>query len=414
MKVIHCPRRFTQSHWGGTETCILNLARAQRGAGIDARIFTSKALCATPDEEVQSVPVRRFNYQYPFLNLSDQSRQAFDLSGGNLLSMRLFGALCQEKNVTLLHAHSGKRLGAVVRTAAHLRGIPYVISLHGGQADIPDVITVARDGLRRGSFEWGKVAGAVLGARRVLDDAAAIFCVGRNVQDKMQQRYPEKQVEYVPNGVDVAHFSRPVQNNFRARHGIPANAEVMLNVGRIDPQKNQLLLIETLSKLTGIRPNLHLLLIGHITDEDYAATLRAAIKRLDLASRVTLLPGLPADSADLVAAYQSSNLFCLPSIHEPFGIAILEAWAAGLPVITSNVGGISGFTRDGENVLLADNFDTVTWASLILGCLKSPQLVDNLIEHAFKEVVSHYDWPIINARVTDIYNHLTQERRRYA
>lgn len=414
MKIIHCPRRFTRSHWGGTETCILNLARAQREQGVDARIFTSKALCAVSDETIHNVPVRRFDYQYPFFNLSGECREAFDLSGGNLLSLPMFQALCSEPGVDLMHAHSGKRLGAIVRTAARRRGIPYVITLHGGHADIPAIVTEARDNLRRGSLEWGKLAGALLGARRVLDDADAILCVGRNEQVKMAAAYPGKRVEYLPNGVDVAHFSTVNNNDFRARHGIPADAEVILNVGRIDPQKNQLLLINTLSTLANLRPNLHLLLIGHVTDEAYASKLQHEVNRRELTSRVTILPGLHPDCPDLVAAYQSSDIFCLPSIHEPFGIVILEAWAAGLPVIASNVGGIPGFTHDGENILTTNSFETATWAGMILGLLKAPRLASEIRQAAFTEVSENYDWHTIGKRLTHIYSQLIHEARQYA
>jgi glycosyltransferase involved in cell wall biosynthesis len=406
MKVIHCPRRFTPSAWGGTETCILNLARIQQQQSIDASIFTSQALDSTPAEQIQSINVRRFKHHYPFLGLTPSQIKAFDQSGGNLLSWHLFQALMQEPDLSLLHAHTGKRMGAIIRTVARLRRLPYVITLHGGHFDIPDKIQTARHAQAPTGWEWGKVAGALLGARRVLDDASAIFCVGKAEQQAVAAQFPHKRVEYLPNGVDLDHFQKTPQIDFRALHGIAPQAKLLLNVGRIDPQKNQQSLLPALADLLKVQPEAHLVMIGHITDETYATELRAEINQRGLASRVTLLPGMQAQNPQLVAAYHAADVFCLPSIHEPFGIVILEAWAAGLPVIASPVGGIPGFTQHNHNILHAEAPSPTAWARQINQLLDNETTRARLMKNGLAEVQQHYDWKTINQQVTSIYNEL--------
>jgi glycosyltransferase involved in cell wall biosynthesis len=406
MKVIHCPRRFTQVAWGGTETCILNLARVQQQQNIDVSVFTSQALDSTTAEQIQSVSVRRFKHQYPFLGLAPSQIKAFDQSGGNLLSWSLFQALMQEPDLALLHAHTGKRMGAIIRTVARLRRLPYVITLHGGHLDVPHEIMTARLAHAPTGWEWGKAPGALLGSRRVLDDASAIFCVGKAEQQAVAAQFPHKRVEYLPNGVDLDHFQQAPLIDFRAQHGIAAAATLLLSVGRIDPQKNQLSLLAALAELHKVQPNAHLLMIGHITNEAYAEDLRTQIIKRGLTSHVTLLPGIQAQDPQLVAAYHAADVFCLPSIHEPFGIVILEAWAAGLPVIASPVGGIPGFTRHNHNIHHVETPSPAAWAQQINGLLSDQSARQRVIANGLIEVQQHYDWKKINQQVTGVYNDL--------
>ncbi|MCG6943167.1 MAG: glycosyltransferase family 4 protein, partial [Thiohalocapsa sp.] len=178
MKVIQVPRRFVADEWGGTETTILETSRALRAAGHQVSIFTSLALSENRRETLRGVPVRRFAYSYPFWGLTDANRRDMDKKGGNLLSLSLFWALLREPGVSLLHAHSGKRLGAAVRTAARLRGIPYVITLHGGHFVVPAGEMSQMLAPIQRTVEWGRLFGMAMGSRRVLEDADAVLCVG--------------------------------------------------------------------------------------------------------------------------------------------------------------------------------------------------------------------------------------------
>ena len=70
--------------------------------------------------------------------------------------------------------------------------------------------------------------------------------------------------------------------------------------------------------------------------------------------RVTLIPGLPPGDPRLKAILHEAELFVLPSLHEPFGIVALEAWAAGLPVVAARTGGLKDFIEEGRTGLLFD------------------------------------------------------------
>ena len=412
IRSIQVPRRFVAGEWGGTETTILQSSRALNAAGHPTQIFTSLALSDTRRENLHDVEVRRFPYSYPFLGLRTSDRREMDKKGGNLVSLSLLWSLLREPGVDLLHAHTGKRLGGIVRTAARLRGIPYVITLHGGYFDIPTGQMQQMLAPIRNSFEWGKPLGALLGSRRVLQDAAAVLCVGENEYRAARDALPGQRVELLPNGVDSALFADGDAGGFRRHYGIPAARRIILCVSRIDYQKNQLALVEALPEILRRQPDAQLVLIGPVTVDDYRRKLLQRVEQLGLEGRVNLLPGLQADDPLLRGAFHAAEVFCLPSLHEPFGIVVLEAWATGLPVVAACVGGIPSFTRDGEDVLHADPEQPASLAHRLLEIMENPQLADRLGAAGRRRARRDYDWKVISRQLATLYRDLARDRRR--
>ena len=78
--------------------------------------------------------------------------------------------------------------------------------------------------------------------------------------------------------------------------------------------------------------------MGSVTVEDYLRQIEKEIHKHDLKDKVILIEGFKPDDRCLADAYMAADVFVLPSRHEPFGIVILEAWAAGVPVVAANVG----------------------------------------------------------------------------
>ena len=409
MRVIQLPRRFVRSHWGGTETVILETSRCLLASGHHTEIFCPCALTRQRSETVEGIRVRRFGYFYPYLGLTAAAREQMDLKGGNLFSFSLMRALRRFPNLDLIHLHTGKRLGAEGRHVAAARRIPYVISLHGGVYDVPAGEAGAWTAPARGSLEWGKALGWWVGARRVLDQAAAIICVGRKEMEEAQRRHPGRKVVHLPNGVDAARFAAGDGKRFRARHGIPPSAFVILVMGRIDPQKNQRLAVRLLAALSAQQPNAHLLLIGPVTNPAYEAELAADIAEHSLGSRVTLIRGIDTHDPDLVNAYHAADLFLLPSVHEPFGIVILEAWAAGLPVIASNVGGVPAFVADGEDGLLCPSGDLERLTQLARQLISDRDARCRLAHAGRTKAAAEYGWDRITQRLVGIYEEAIRE-----
>lgn len=409
LHVIQVPRRFVASDWGGTETVILETSRALEKRGYTSEIYTTTAMCDTRKETLHGINVQRHTYSYPFVGLDEQARHEMDRKGGNLLSFSLLRSLITAPGVDILHAHSGKRLGGIVRTAARLRKIPYVITLHGGVYDVPADETRQMLKPLQGTFEWGRAVGAMLGARRVLEDADAIICVGQNEQSQVQRRFPSKYVEWLPNGVDANAFAHGNRSAFRTKHGIPQSSKLVLCVSRIDYQKNQLALLEMMSALQANHPDAYLVLIGPVTIASYRKKIDDEIGKRGLRHSVTILPGLPAGSQELVDAYHAADVFCLPSLHEPFGIVVLEAWAAGLPVVASAVGGIPAFTEHNNDILHTNPTDPSTLIAAVDAVLTNDELAGKLAENGRNKAIRQFDWAQISERLSSIYHDIRSQ-----
>lgn len=121
------------------------------------------------------------------------------------------------------------------------------------------------------------------------------------------------------------------------------------------------------------------------------------------------MPGLGADDERLIAAYQDSDVFIMPSRDETFGIVVLEAWSAGLPVLASAVGGLKQLVRDGENGLL---FEPDNLGSLLNAyrTLSRYGLKDKLAANARREAETRYSYNTMSSRLAEFYRESIEER----
>ena len=146
----------------------------------------------------------------------------------------------------------------------------------------------------------------------------------------------------------------------------------------------------------------HLLLIGPVTAAWYWEELQQRAEELDLTGRLTVIPGLPPDSAELLQALKCADCFILPSRHEPFGIAALEALDAGVPLIASAVGGLKDFLRHGDNALLFEdnNVEALCQVYAELDAVRTKLIANG------KLTAQEYNWQSLAEKLTAIYREL--------
>jgi len=405
--IVHIPRRFVVSEWGGSETFIAEISQRLVEHNHQVSIYTSKALSAQAEDTYKGIPIRRFSYFYPYLGLSAQAKTLLDKKAGNLFSFSLLRALLTKKELDLIHLHTGKRMGGIARYCAHKRHIPYIISLHGGNLAVPQDERETWIEPTKGKLEWGKLLGYWVGSRKVLEDASAIICVGKDEYEAMVKQNPGKYIEYLPNGVDIKRFAQGDGKAFRSEHGIPSDRFVCLTMARLDVQKNQLGLIQQLPALLQHNPKLHLLLIGPVTNRSYADSLMAEAKRLGLDDHLTIVEGLSYQDQSLVDAYHAASCFVLPSLHEPFGMVVLEAWASGLPVAVSNRGGLVALVEDNKTGLFFDpsvNVSDPHSIASVLGRLSVDSSLQKALGQAgLRTATDSYSWDSITTRLIAIY-----------
>jgi glycosyltransferase involved in cell wall biosynthesis len=141
----------------------------------------------------------------------------------------------------------------------------------------------------------------------------------------------DTRVRVRPCGIDYAAFAcESSKSDLRSELGIPSEADVVGHVGRFDPSKNHLLLIEALEIAVRRNPNLHLLFVGDGGTTRDIVEMRA--REMGVRDHVTFA-GLRSDVPRVLAAMDA---FAFPSEYEGLGLALVEAQAAGLPVVVSD------------------------------------------------------------------------------
>jgi len=406
IRVAHILRRFTFEEWGGTETVVWNTVLQQRARGIHAEILATGALSAPGEEFRDGVRIRRFPYWYPYFPMTRRLKLELDKKGGNPFSPELFRTLRKER-FDLLHIHCGGRLAVMCALTAHRTGIPCVVSLHGGFADVPKEELRNMMKPTRGHFHYGGVIDRLAGFRRsVIAEADAVICISRKEELLLNRRFPGRRILYLPNGVNCGDFAEKPPCSPRSEWGIPPERRLLLCISRIDYQKNQKILLEVLRR----DPECHLLLIGPVTSPRYHEELLARAHELKVTDRLTIVPGLPPGDPRLKAILHEADLFVLPSLHEPFGIVVLEAWAAGIPVLASGVGGLRDFIVPERNGLCFDPEDP---ASLIRGydsLIRDPERRKRLADAARADV-GEYSWTALSDRLLNLYRELLDGKR---
>ena len=396
MKIAHIVRRFSFAEWGGTESVVWNIARQQKEKGLTPEILCTAALDKAGTEIVEGITIRRFPYFYPYFPMPEHDRLALDKKGGNPFSPSLMQAL-KSGTYTLFHIHAGGRLANYSIALARKLSIPALMSLHGGSCAIPEQeMTLMLKPLKH-KFSYGGIIDRICRMRTAPESKAdLLLALSREEVEKLQKRYPGKKVELFPNG--ILHRELPDAGNFRTKYNIPEDKKLLLCISRIDYQKNQKILLELLKKYD----DTHLLLIGPVTAQWYLDEILNEAENSGVKKRLTIIPGLPPDSMELLQALKTAYCFILPSRHEPFGIAALEALDAEVPLIASAVGGLCDFLCHGENALLFEdnNVDSLSKAYDQLAGIRE-QLIS-----AGNATAKKYNWQSITEHLTDIYREM--------
>ena len=386
LKIAHVVRRYSPAEWGGTETVVMHTVEEQRALGHDPRVFCTAAL--QPPDARSTENVAFFPYFYPYFPMPAADRLKLDKKGGSPYAPKLFKAVA-EFRPDVIHIHAGGRLACAAVKLAKRLGVPSVISLHGGAAAVPASELEEMLKPLKGKFPYGAILDRLFGLRfDPLAKVDVIICISHEEERRLKEKYPGRNVQYLPNGVDggdVRAAARPGSN--------------ILCVSRIDYQKNQLALVELLAA----RPGCRLTLVGPITARWYADKIVARAKELGVDDRRTLVPGLPPGSAELEAAFASADVFVLPSVHEPFGIVALEAMARGIPLIASNVGGLPDFVKDGENGLLFDPSDPANLVRAFDRLVALPPERVNTMVSAARATADQFTWRSVIDRLMRLY-----------
>lgn len=344
---------------GGVQTHVRQLAGRLRGFG--HRVLVLAPSFSTPAEPfVRSVgrPIR-----IPY----NQSVAPIALLPGSWKRVR--DAL-QEFRPEVVHAHEplvpGTGMFAVRSSQA-----PAVGTFHA-YGDRSRLFTVAAPALRP---VWRR-----LDARLAVSQAAASF---------VSSRFPGDPLRVVPNGADVELFADAVPAP------LPEGRRILF-VNRLDPRKGFPVMVEAFRRLAEARPDVVLVVAGDGRD-------RVAVRDLpiEIRARVVMLGNVV--HAELPPYHAACQVFCAPATgRESFGIVLVEAMAAGLPVVASDIAGYREVVRDGVEGWLVPPGDPGALAQAVDRILDDPQAAETFAR-AGRDRAQRYSWDTVAREIESVY-----------
>lgn len=310
--------------------------------------------------------------------------------------------------LTALHKPPGFRPAAVRRMQRYLRETrPDVIHTHQMGA-----LFYAALALRPGAApvvvhtEHGRHYPGRLRARvlaRVAGGAAArFFCVSRDIAASIVEHriVPEEKVRVVFNGVEtVRFFRRDDRDELRRRLRLPAGVPIVGTIGRLDEIKRQDLLVRAFAALRARVPDAHLLVVG---DGPRRGALAAEVERLGLSGCTALVGYQPEPEVYL----RAMDVFALTSRSEGMPLVILEAWASGVPVVASRVGGVPEMIDDGSTGLLFDPGDEAGLTAALARLLADPAGSRRIADAAHALAGARFDVRVVARTYQDEYRAL--------
>ncbi|MGN6153248.1 MAG: glycosyltransferase [Lysobacteraceae bacterium] len=199
-------------------------------------------------------------------------------------------------------------------------------------------------------------------------DAVAAVCEAARAAFSAQGVKPRGALLAVPNGIRVERFEAATPEHraaLRAALGLPVGTRLVGTVGRLNPVKDQAALLRAFARVHGGMADNALVLVG---DGPLRDTLAAEAGALGIADAVRFL----GDRGDVDALLPGFDAFALSSRSEGYSMALLEACAAGLPIVATDVGGNREIVRDGVNGRVVPAGSDVALAEAIASLLRDP------------------------------------------
>ena len=382
---------------GGMNTYVIESAKKMAASGVEVDIFTRASRSDLPDvvDFAPGVRVRHLHATpYEGVSKSDIPALMDQLVADFYRHMRDGGSY------EVIHSHYWTS-GLLAKQVSQESGIPFVHTFH---------TTAKVKNLSLADGESPEPLSRSIGEENVVKAAASIIANTDSEAASLVSLYgacPEKVFVATP-GVNLAEF-KVAGGKSTAREKLKMDqAKIILTfVGRIQPHKGPEVFIrsiaEVLTHSPALRSKINALIIGGVSGSGTGELerLRNLAKWLGISDVVTFLP--PVTRSELPDWYRASDLVCVPSYSESFGLVALEAQACGTPVVATAVGGLRAAVSDGFSGSLVDGHDPKAWGAVLLRLIAQPErrliLSMGAVQHA-----SHFGWDRTSRALLDLYD----------
>jgi glycosyltransferase involved in cell wall biosynthesis len=240
--------------------------------------------------------------------------------------------------------------------------------------------------------------------RYALKHGVVPVAVAEEVADSLGQIYEIQRCRVIPNGIPTDRYALPQipRREWRAREGFGENDVLFVCVARFAPQKNHALLVKAFALGPALNPNAHLVLVGA---GDLRDQLEEQVKNLRLAGQVHFL-GLRTDIPEVLGAM---DVFVLSSDYEGNPLSVMEAMAAGLPIVSTAAGGVPDLFEYGKEGFLVQPGDFQGLSDSMAALLRNREARQSLGMAAARRARKNYDVSTMVQAYEEVYESLVDQ-----
>jgi len=295
----------------------------------------------------------------------------------------------RERGISVVHAHQySPFFYAALAKLVSRQAFRLILTEHGRH--YPDVVSPVRRGLNRIVLD------------RLADEVNAVCAFSARALSR-NDGFAGRRVEIIENGIDIERYrTQPDRNLLRDRLGLARDRRYVAMVARFHPVKDHAMLLRAFAHVAAARRGVDLLLAG---DGPERSALEAQARNAGIDGRVQFL-GVRRDVPDIL---QAVDLFTLTSVSEAASLTLLEAMAAGLPVVVTDVGGNPEIVRHGVDGLLVPRGDDAAEAEAIMQLLDHPHQARAMGEAGRIRVDEHYRLDRTIQRYYRLYRQLSRK-----
>lgn len=371
---------------GGLAQAVTDLCHTLQRMGHEVHLFTRIEKGQSEYDEIDGLHVHRVSFP-PTLNIIELSHNMCDA-----IVERFHYVKDQFGDFDIVHGHDWMTGEALDKLRSDY---PTVLTFHSTE--------YGRNGGVFGDWwEFDEISGKEWYGGYMAD---RVTTVSSSMKDELMWLYniPGRKIDVVPNGGRVGKHKKNVDpGRIKEQYGIHPLAPLVLFIGRLEYQKGPDILIESIPQILSKRWDAKFAFVGK---GGMRGHLEWKVNDLGISDSVRIL-GYVSDE-ELKNILNASDIVCIPSRNEPFGLVLFEAWDAEKAVVTTNVGGLDENVDNFENgIKVFPHPESVAWG--INYIIDDPEGVKTLGEKG-KEKLKELTWPIIAMDYANIYREVISE-----
>ena len=208
----------------------------------------------------------------------------------------------------------------------------------------------------------------------------------------------KKPIHVIPTGIDTDLFRTAAPIDLRAKHHLPKESFIALFAGRIAKEKNIVFLLEVVERMIRKGHSFYLVLVGN---GPFFEELSEIVRKKRLSENVIFAGEMKRE--ELASYYRSADCFTFASTTETQGLVVLEALAAGLPVIAVAQKGVKSSLSEGEGCFLTEHPNVDFFVEKALLLMKDPELRQQMRGKGMEYVQKHWSIDVFAQHVSDLY-----------